>query len=293
MATIHALELFVSVYRNGSISQTAAAFTCSQPSVSRTVSDLEKEFDTTLFERFHHKLIPTDAGTKLYEHANRVLEDYRAMNMAMHDEKQILRIGSTVTIANTVLMDFLHAFSNAYPHVHVQVTVNNGSCLQSALQKSDLDLALIEDSIHCDDLVSFPFACDSLSLLVPAGHPLCRKNNISLKDLNGLPFLHRDEGSAVREYLNHLFEDHDINVSTVWQSTSTQAIIRAVAEGFGISILPEKMCTMAGYSDRIRILHLSDEDMSRHYYAVHHSQKAVTEAMKAFISILQSTEKTD
>lgn len=50
MATIHALEIFISVYQNRNISETARQFYCSQPSISRIIHDLESEFNTVLFE---------------------------------------------------------------------------------------------------------------------------------------------------------------------------------------------------------------------------------------------------
>ena len=53
MATIHSLEVFISVYESLNITDTARQMYCSQPAVSRIIQDLQMEFNVVLFDRFH------------------------------------------------------------------------------------------------------------------------------------------------------------------------------------------------------------------------------------------------
>lgn len=286
MATLHALEVFISVYRNRNITVTAHSFYCSQPSVSRIIKDLEEEYGVTLFERFHHKLIPTMQADTLYEHATRMIEDYNSLNASMQNSKTLLRIGSTVTISNTVLPDYIFQFQETQKDVRIEVTVNNGASLQKALTDNSLDFAFIEDSIHYSDLTSVQFGHDRLVLLVPENHPLSHKKEVTINDIQGMTFLHRDSGSAVREYLDKLFEEKNIHVNTLWQSTSTHALIHAVEKGIGITILPYNMCLNEISKKRVVPVFFKDNSLERNYYVVYHSQKIMTPAMKNFLTMI-------
>ena len=160
MATIHALEIFISVYQNRNISETARQFYCSQPSISRIIHDLESEFNTVLFERYHRQLIPSPQADQLYRYAERIITDYQEMEQAMHQKRETLRIGSTVTISNILLPSLIRSYQQLFPEIRLEVIVNNGGYLQQALTDGRLDIALIEDSIHLQDLQAEDFASD-------------------------------------------------------------------------------------------------------------------------------------
>lgn len=290
MATIHALQIFLSVCNTRSITETARLFYCSQPSVSRIIHDLEEEYHVRLFERYHNRLIPTPDADKLCMHAMHLSEDYEIMNRSMMNRSVTIRLGSTVTISNTILTSILHTFHQTCPDVRVEITVNNGAFLQNALLENRLDIALIEDSIHYDDLNSVSFGKDQLVLIVPDDHPFLKRKKVYLKDLNHQPFLHRDRGSAVREYLDTLFGEKKIQVDVIWQSTSTHAILNAVSEGFGITILPEKMCSRELALSSMHAIHFTDHDLSRKYYAVTHREKTMSEEMTHLLSLIQKPE---
>ena len=55
----------------------------------------------------------------------------------------------------------------------------------------------------------------------------------------------REKGSSGRAFLDTVFEAHGLIVSPLWESASTQALVRAVASGIGLSILPEKLVRRA------------------------------------------------
>lgn len=55
----------------------------------------------------------------------------------------------------------------------------------------------------------------------------------------------REKGSSGRAFLDTVFEAHDLSVSPLWESASTEALVRAVAAGIGLSILPERLVRRA------------------------------------------------
>lgn len=186
MATIHSLELFISVYTTKSITETAKQYYCSQPSVSRCIKDLEEEYHTVLFERYHHKLLTTPSADILYTHALRVLNSYNSLEQAMLTHNEKIRIGSTVTMSNTLLPKYIQQYSKQYPSIRIEVSVSNGENIYQDLLHNAIDIAFIENTISSEEVVAIPFYQDELVLLVPNDHPFTSQKEIPLSSLNGV-----------------------------------------------------------------------------------------------------------
>jgi len=79
---------------------------------------------------------------------------------------------------------------------------------------------------------------DYLSTIVCLNHPLLFKNDLQLADLLDYPFLMREQGSSVYNLVNSIFVSHQYSIEFAMESSSTQAIVRSVEAGLGISTLP-------------------------------------------------------
>ena len=263
MATIHSLELFISVYTTKNITETAKQYYCSQPSVSRCIKDLEEEYHTVLFERYHHKLLATPSADILYTHALRVLN----------------------TMSNTLLPKYIQQYSKQYPSIRIEVSVSNGENIYQDLLHNAIDIAFIENMISSSEVVAIPFYQDELVLLVPNDHPFTSQKEIPLSSLNGMPFLHREQGSALRQYLDEYFKKNHIHVDTLWQSRSTHAIIHAVESGLGITILPKNMCIKEIENHSITQVSIASHKLIRPYYLVYPKEKKLTDNLVNFIHL--------
>ena len=285
MATIHALELFISVYTTRNITETAKQYYCSQPSVSRCIKDLEEEYHITLFERYHHKLLPTPSADILYTYALRVINSYSSLQQAMLTHNEKIRIGSTVTMSNTLLPKYIKQYSKQYPSIRIEVIVSNGESIYQDLLHNAIDIAFIENKISSDEVVAIPFYQDELVLLVANDHPFASQKEIPLSSLNGMPFLHREQGSALRQYLDAFFEKNHIHVDTLWQSRSTLALIHAVESGLGITILPKNMCIKEIENHTITQVNISSHKLIRPYYLAYQKEKKLTDNLVNFIHL--------
>lgn len=94
---------------------------------------------------------------------------------------------------------------------------------------------MIEAPIDHRDLTGEAFSRDELALILPPGHPLLQKDRLTLADVAACDLLLREKGSSGRAFLDTVFEAHGLTVSPLWESASTQALVRAVASGIGLS----------------------------------------------------------
>ena len=291
MTTTRNIKIFIEVYQTLNITETAKALYMSQPAVSRAIMDLEEEYHIRLFERYHRRLIPTQEAHKLYTYGKQVIDSIAMMENMLQDEstKTIIRIGSSITIGNIYLPTIIQQFSTQYPNINCKVTIANGATLQQKLLNNEIDIALIEDSIHESELTTTPLCHDCLKLILPLQHPLLNKKEITLEDISKYPLLLREKGSAGREYLDHLFSLHNIEIDPTWESCSTNALIQAVKNGLGISILPTHLVENDLHQQTITTKPIKNLLMQRTYYIVYHKDKYFTQSLTTFKDFVVQT----
>ena len=107
--TIRHLEIFLRVAESESMSTAAKELFISQPTVSGSIAELEKEYNVRLFERLNKRLYITEAGEKLRIYARKMLnlqnEIQRQMSSA--EDTTPVRIGATVTIGTSLLPEYV------------------------------------------------------------------------------------------------------------------------------------------------------------------------------------------
>ena len=100
---LHHLRIFARVAELGGFSRAAEALHLSQPAVSKSVRELERQLQTTLFDRSAgaHRL--TDAGAALLPRARELFAVERMAEEELRRirglEAGVLRIGASTTIA--------------------------------------------------------------------------------------------------------------------------------------------------------------------------------------------------
>lgn len=213
------------------------------------------------------------------------------MDVCFHErtyERQ-LRIGSSITIASTVLFPLLHDFCQQHPAVQLHTKVLSTYTVESAVLDNQLDLALIEGTPRNDALTVIPLCEDQMALVCAPDHPLAKQGETDLAALQDLPFLTREENSATRSITESLFTLHHLKLRPAVESVSNHALIEALRSGMGVSILPRRLLIPYLNAHELCEITLKDQPLNREWYLIHHSRKALTAPMQEFIRFLQQT----
>lgn len=144
--TFDQIKTFLWVARLGGFRTAADRLNLSQPAVSTRISNLERELRAPLFERGSGELVLTKHGMLLLSYAEQMLfvEEEIKQRVANPSEAEgLFRVGAAETIAQAWLPDFLKAFSEQYPRVNVDLTVDISLDLRAELLERKLDLALL------------------------------------------------------------------------------------------------------------------------------------------------------
>lgn len=141
------LKYFCKVVEQGSISQAARVLNMAQPPLSKRIQELEEELNAPLFVRNGNRLETTDAGYYLYHKVCEILRQVedtaRETTKISNRETQILRIGLTHLFQN-YFKPLLLELHRRYPEVELNISVLDSSHLESHLNDSLIDIALIQ-----------------------------------------------------------------------------------------------------------------------------------------------------
>ena len=221
MDRLDELAIFLEVLSQGSLSGAARKLRRSAPAVTRAIASLEQRFGTRLVERTTRRLAPTEAGSRLAEHAAIVLSSYQD---AMQDTAEIqlkglLRITAPVLFGRRHIAPLVMDFQTLHPEIQIELILNDRN-LELIEQGVDVAVRIghLQDSTKVARrlgqvnvvLVASP---DYLAGRAPVTHPAdlaLHQTILSTNDtFNEWRFGPQEEGSRVRLSPHLLFNDVD------------------------------------------------------------------------------------
>ena len=237
--SLQRLKVFVAVSEAGGFTAAARALDMAQSTVSTHVRQLEAEMGARLFDRESGSLRPTRAGETLLDYARRVLDTYdeavdRLRRLGHGPVRGPLSIGGTATAGEGVLPRLLVEYASLYPHVDLDLRIDNTTETLRLLDAGEVGLVVAADAGpppgHHSELV----AEEPQVVIAAADHPLAG-GPVASGDLRGSTVLVREHGSTTRSYQLVLLEQWGIPQVGIWTIRSTAAIVQAVAAGLGIA----------------------------------------------------------
>ena len=291
--TLRHLKIFVAVYETGSTTAAGQKLYIAQPSISLAISELEDYYGIKLFDRIGKRLYKTEAGKNFYQYANHIVDLFDEMEKGIKnfDKSGIIRIGASVTIGNYLLPQYVKVFNESHPKMKVKSIIDNSDTIEHYVLGNNIDIGLIEGTVHSEYINCEHFMNDELVLICGKNHILANMDEIELDILKNEDLLLREKGSAGREICDGIFATHGIKLNPTWESTSTQAIVRAVSVGLGLSILPYLLVKDSVDRGEVKIINIKDISLKRKFSVIYHKNKFITQSAKDFINLLYQMDK--
>ena len=286
--TLRHLKIFVNVCGHGSTTAAAQKMHISQSSVSLALSELENHYGQKLFDRISNRLHITETGKQLLQYAEHIVSLFDTMEKGARnwDAIGVMRVGASVTIGNRLLPDYVRDFNTEQPGIEIQAVIDNTAAIEQLVLKNDIDFGLVEGLVSSDCIVVRPFMEDVLVFICAPEHPWAKMEHISTevfkKDAAATLIL-REKGSAVREVVERALNIFEIECRPSWQSISTQAIIRAVGKGLGVSALPHLLVEDSVKRGEVAVFQVEGIVLVRQFSVIHHKNKFLTKTAKNFI----------
>ena len=139
--TLTQLEYFCAVCRYHSITRAAEALFVSQPTISTSIRDLEKEFNLRLFTHGRNRITLTNDGEAFYQKAEHILKQTHELYAdfaGMQESRHPLRIGIPPMISTVFFPRITDLFEQQYNCLN---TVQFEPVLYSTRSRSTLQLS--------------------------------------------------------------------------------------------------------------------------------------------------------
>ena len=284
--TLRHMKIFEAVFRHSNITKAAEELHLAQPSVSVAVRELEEYYGICLFERLGRRIVPTELGKEFYGYALHIVSLFDEMEQKIRnwDALGVIRIGASITIGTHILPPLLKQYQALYPELRTEVTIGKSAVIEQHILENKIDIGLIENQSEHPDINVLPFMEDYMQAIVAPDHPLAKYSQVTLEQLAQYPFLMREKGSAGREILDACFALEQITVHPLWESASTQAIVRGVAEGLGVAVLPCLLVRKNIEEHTVKIIPFP-QPLTRKLNLIWHRSKYLTDNMNAFIDL--------
>lgn len=290
MATLRQLKAFVATAEYKKMSEAAKHLYISQPTVSQIISDLEKEYNATLFERHAKELYITPAGSLLLESAKKIIAIHESLEQEMKMANSIrpLRIGATMTVGTNIMGKIVEDMNRFYPDIDTYVTINNTGHIEQMLAHNELDIALVEGIIRNPEIVAKPALLDTLCIICGKGHPFAKRENLTIDDLHDQNFILREKGSGTRGIFEQQMQANHVPYKVKWESSSTPAIVDAVTKNIGLGFVSERCVIEKISSGLIYKCPVQEINLKRFFYLCHNRTHPITSQMQDFMNYISS-----
>lgn len=285
--TLRHMNIFVAVCTEDGITKAAEKLHIAQPAVSVAIKELEKYYGVRLFDRISKRLYLTDTGKNLLAYATHIVALFDDMEKSVRqwDQSGKLRVGASITVGARLMPRYVKAFRKEHPRANVEVFIGSSDIIEKKIMQNALDFALIEGSVHSDNLVCETFMKDRLAVICSPDDPLYKREEVTIEALLACPLLLREPGSGTRELFDHVLASLEYTCTPSWESTSTEALINAAGSGLGVSIIPYMLTQdkiNAGVVVEIQVKNL---DFNRNFHVIYHKNKFLTNSAKEFIEM--------
>lgn len=281
------LEAFIAVANANSFSGAAEKIYLTQPAVSKRIALLEQHLNCRLFDRIARSVTLTEAGEALLPRANRILREIADTAQAINDLSGNisgrLRLAISHHIGLHRLPPILKRFSQDYPTVTIDADFMDSEKAYEGILQGQFEVAVItlapESHPKIETKVIWP---DPLVFMVSEDHPLLNSRQPTLFDLRNHPAILPGLGTYTGRMARALFAQQKIPLPPTITTNYLETIKMMVSIGLGWSLLPKSMLEIG-----VRAIPITGVEIQRELGYIHHQEKSLSNAAKAFICLLQ------
>lgn len=237
------LRYFIAAAEEEHLGQAARRLNVSQPSLSRSIADLERELEVPLFERVGRGVRLNPSGQRFLKDSRQVLVEVERAGAAARrigrGEVGRLDVGAVESVSwSGVVPAALRALRRSRPEVLLRLSPMSSSDQLAALHRGRLDVGFLYNRPADDPATqALAVAEDEAVLAVPADHALAGAGKVALGDLAGEAFVSfpRSTSPVFYDRLARACARQGLQPRVVQESVTVAGMLAIVASGLGIA----------------------------------------------------------
>jgi DNA-binding transcriptional LysR family regulator len=280
------LRAFAALARRGSFTSAAEELVISQPAVSKHVAELEAELGTKLVIRGARRATLTPAGEFVAEYVERaealVSQAARGAKALAGAEAGRLAIATSGT-GMYLAIAAIGAFHRAHPLVELDVQIGTSDPMAQLVRSHRVELAIVGGFTAGRDLESETLIEDDIVIV---GTPALARRRMTLRELESMTWISREEGSSTRATFEAAFRDIGLAPTRRLPLPSWEAVKLAVATGIGVSAISRYAVIPELAGGTLAIIRLRGWNVRRHFSLIRARDVPLTPPALRFREVL-------
>ena len=271
MITLRQLRYLASLARHRHFGRAAADCAVTQPALSMQVRELEREIGAELVERRPGDIALTDTGLDVAQRAEQILAATRDLvDFVRHRDllSGRLKLGIIPTLAPYVLPCLLPRLQTKYPALRLEVRETQTKLLLEELARGALDAAMLALPVEGAELETLALFDDAFLLAVPAADALPARARVGVEDVDQRRLILLEEGHCLRDQALAFCAAPKLAASSRdapagLGATSLATVMQMVANGYGVTLLPEVAVDAEARDARVKLLRFKTPEPAR------------------------------
>jgi len=266
MITLRQLRYLAALARHRHFGRAAEDCAITQPALSMQVRDLEREIGAELVERRPGDIALTETGLEVARRAEHILAATRDLvDFARHRGVLTgkLRLGIIPTLAPYVLPHVLPRLQVAYPQLRLEVRETQTKTLLNELVTGELDTVMLAMPVDGTDIETRRLFDDPFLLAVPAADPLRGHRRVAVADVDQRRLILLEEGHCLRDQALAFCGASSGDAPASLGATSLATVMQMVANGYGVTLLPEVAASVEVRDHRVKLLRFAGPEPAR------------------------------
>ncbi|MFI6532923.1 LysR family transcriptional regulator [Nonomuraea sp. NPDC050547] len=238
--TFTQLRILQAVARTGNMTRAAEELAITQSAVSHALRTLESELGVALLVRGNHGVSLTATGRAVCRRATLILTQVEALEQEVAGvrESGSLRVGTIPSANVRLLPPILRRFEDACPRVRLTVMEGSDHEVLEWLETGAADVVTVSAGIPLPaGTTTRTLATDRMLAILPSGHDLAVRDSVTMAELARRPFIMSTGGCE--PLITKVAQAAEVSLRCHYRVRDTNSILAMVAEGLGVSIIPE------------------------------------------------------
>lgn len=286
LALNHAqLRAFHAVAEQGGFTTAAARLGITQPAVTVQVKALEEHYRVELFHRRPRQAVLTVVGQELYQLTQRMVALERQADTFLEAEGGLKRGRITIAADGPFhIMPLIQAIHAELPGLSVNVSTGNSSFVRQALLDYQAEIGVLSEHEADERFTVLSSNQHAVILMIPADHPWAGRSSVGIGELEGVPMVLREKGSATRRRFEEVLTAAHVAPEVVLEIGSREAVREAVATGIGLGVIQEPEF---GNDPRLAKAVIREVDLTANEYLVCLAERRDSRLLAALKPLLQ------
>ncbi len=243
------VKALVAVFEHGGFNAAAEALSVAQPSLTRSVQQLESELGVRLIERGPWGIKPTGAGQTFYEGAKRILETVAEVQAVVSGRwTETIKLGAAATAAGSFLAPRLSLWLRNHPTARLAMIEAGASEMRHVLEKGECDMGIVSGPVPAQFEHRYVTTV-TVQALLPPGHRLGEVEPgtpLDVAELHHEVVVTNSDDFLSNQLLRSACRLAQVEPDVVYQCSVGQTLAALAESGLGIAIMGDSV-DLRGY----------------------------------------------